>query len=251
MRSIATLLACSLILTACVHKGPNPVDPYEPINREIFKFNMAFDATMLKPPAKFYKAVVPSPLRRSINNAYNNILMLPTTASDLLQGELRQAIKDGWRFLINSTFGIAGLFDVADKSFCLPPHYNDFGITFAKWGHRKSTYIVIPLLGPSTIRDALGLPLNYALTPYPYIPSGVAIYSIAILRYVDLRAQFLETEPIISQALDKYTFIRDAYLQNRNFLITGEQADSDSSLYVDEDEPSDYVDEEPAAPNKG
>ncbi|KTD24542.1 VacJ family lipoprotein [Legionella maceachernii] len=249
MRLIATLIS-SLMLCACIHKGNNPVDPYESMNRKIYNFNMAFDATVLKPPAKLYKAAIPAPVRKSINNAYNNVYMLPTVASDLFQGEWKLAIKDSWRFLINSTFGIAGFFDVADKSFSLPPHYNDFGLTFAKWGHKKSAYLMLPFLGPSTVRDALGLPLDYAFTPYPYIPSGVAIYSIAILRYIDLRSQLLETDAIMNQALDKYAFMRDAYLQHRNFLITGEQADTDASLYVDEVDVSDYVDEESSSTKK-
>lgn len=252
MRLIATLstLIGSLMLSACIHKGNNPVDPYESINRNIHNFNMAFDATMLKPPAKFYKKVVPSPVRRGINNMYNNVYMLPTVASDVFQGQFNSAVKDSWRFLINSTLGIAGFFDVADKGFSLPPHYNDFGLTFAKWGNKKSAYIVIPFLGPSTVRDGLGLPLDYLFTPYPYLPSGVAIYSIAALRYVDLRSQLLEAEPLMDQAIDKYTFIRDAYLQHRNFLITGEQADTDASLYVDGDDVNGYVDEEKPTPLK-
>lgn len=247
MRLTATLvtLASSVVLTACMHKGKNPVDPYEPFNRKIHNFNMAFDATVLKPPAKLYKAVVPAPVRVSINNAYSNILMLPTVANDLLQAEWRYAIKDSWRFLINSTFGVGGLFDVAAKSFSLPPHYNDLGITFAKWGDKNSPYLVIPFLGPSTIRDGMSLPFDYMLTPYFYIPSSALLTSILGFRYVDLRSQFLDKEPLLNEAIDKYTFIRDAYLQYRNFQITGEQQDNGASIYVEEANTSDYVEEEP------
>lgn len=240
-------LMSSLLLAGCVNKGTNPIDPYEPVNREIHKFNMAFDATMLKPPAKLYKAVVPAPVRVSINNAYNNVFMIPTVASDLLQADWHYAIKDTWRFLINSTLGIGGLFDVADKSFSLPPHYNDLGLTFAKWGDKKSPYIVIPLLGPSTIRDGVALPFDYLLTPYPYLASGLAIYSLSGVRYVDLRSQLLDNESILNEAFDKYSLIRDAYLQRRDFLITGKQQDTNASLYLDEQDVVDYVDDvEPA-----
>ncbi len=232
-----------ILLTSCLHKGPNPTDPYESINRETHKFNMAFDATFLKPPAKLYKAVLPAPLRASINNAYNNILMLPTVANDLLQAEGRQAIKDSWRFLINSTFGIAGLFDMAASNFSLPPHYNDLGLTFAKWGDKQSPYIVIPFLGPSTIRDGMGVLFDYTLfTPYPYIRNDAVIYSLLGLRYVDLRSQMFETERLMDEALDKYSFLRDAYLQHRNYLIRGEQGETEN-LYVDEREVGDYLDE--------
>ena len=248
MRLIATLttLVSSLMLSACIHKGPNPADPYECINREIHKFNMAFDATMLKPPARFYKAVIPAPIRTGVNNAYNNVQMLPTVANDLLQAQWRYAIKDTWRFMINSTFGVAGFFDVAEGRFSLPPHYTDLGLTFAKWGDKKSPYIVIPFIGPSTIRDGVGMTFDYTLfTPYPWINNDGVIYGLLALRYVDLRSQLFETERLMDEALDKYAFIRDAYLQHRHFLISGEQQDT-GDLYIDEEEIGDYIDDEPA-----
>lgn len=242
--AISATLISTLMLPACIHKGTNPADPYEPINREIHKFNMAFDATFLKPPAKLYKAVLPAPIRSGINNAYNNVAMIPTVANDLLQAEWRYAIKDTWRFGINSTFGIAGIFDVADPHFGLPPHYNDMGLTFAKWGDKKSPYIVIPLLGPSTIRDGMGMIFDYTvLSPYVYINNDAVIWGLAALRYVDLRSQMFETERLMDQALDKYAFLRDAYLQHRNFRITGEQEDT-GALYVDGEEAGDYIEDE-------
>lgn len=243
--AIMTILLSALMLFACAHKGTNPIDPYEPWNREIHKFNMAFDATMLKPPARLYKAVLPAPIRTGINNAYNNVLMLPTVANDLLQAEWRYAIKDTWRFLINSTFGLAGTVDVADKRFNLPPHYNDLGLTFAKWGDKKSPYIVLPFLGPSTIRDGMGMAFDWMATPYPYLDSAGLIWGLAALRYVDIRSQLFDTERLMQEALDQYSFVRDAYLQHRNFLISGEEQDT-GALYVDEGELGDYIDDEPA-----
>lgn len=211
----------ALSLVGCAHKGTNPADPYEPFNRKIHQFNMAFDAVILKPPAKVYKAVVPPFIRKSINNAFNNIDMVPTVGNDLLQAEGKWAIKDSWRFLINSTLGVAGLFDVAN-SFGLPPHYNDLGLTFAKWGDKKSPYIVLPFLGPSTIRDGSGWLFQFCLyTPYVYIKNDNLVYGLIGLRYIDLRAQLFDAERLMDQALDKYAFIRDAYLQHRNYLING------------------------------
>lgn len=240
-------LAASILLCSCVHKGPHPDDPYEHINREIYKFNTAFDATMLKPVAKLYKAVLPGKVRGGINNAYNNINMIPTTANDLLQREWGQALKDSWRFIINSTIGIAGIWDPAEK-WGLPPHSNDLGITLAKWGDKKSPYIVIPFLGPSTIRDGMAIAFEYTfLTPYPYISNDALLYSLLGLRYVDLRAQLLDTERLMSGALDQYAFLRDAYLQHRQYQITGQQAEETGALYVDEEEElGDYIDDEPA-----
>lgn len=232
-----TTITCSLLLSACTTKGSNPVDPYESLNRKIHTFNMAFDATMLKPPARLYKAVVPAPVRAGINNAYNNVNMLPTVANDLLQGEWQYAYKDTWRFIANTTIGIGGIFDVASR-FSLPPRSNDLGITFAKWGNKQSPFIVIPLLGPSTIRDGMGQMFDYALfTPYPYIKSDALLYSLLGLRYIDIRSQMFDTERLISESYDQYSFIRDAYLQRRNFLITGEQAEADA-LYIDDENDS-------------
>jgi phospholipid-binding lipoprotein MlaA len=231
-------IAGSLLLSACFHKGTHPDDPFEPINRKTHAFNMVFDKYILKPPAKVYKAILPPFLRAGINNAYNNVNLLPTVANDLLQADFNYAIKDTWRFIINSTFGIAGVVDVA-STFSLPPHSNDLGLTFAKWGDKNSPYFVIPLLGPSTIRDGMGMMFDYALfTPYPYINSNAVLYSLLGVRYVDLRSQMFDTDRLIDESFDKYTFIRDAYLQHRHYLITGEQADN-GSLYVgDEDDDS-------------
>ena len=228
-----TIIASNLLLLGCISKGTNPDDPFESINRKTHAFNMVFDKFILKPPAVAYKTLVPSFVRAGINNAYNNVNMLPTVANDLLQAEGNYAIKDTWRFIINSTFGVAGILDVA-STFSLPPHSNDLGLTFAKWGDKKSPYFVIPLLGPSTIRDGMGMMFDYALfTPYPYIHSNGVLYGLLGLRYIDLRSQMLETDRFIEEAFDKYTFIRDAYLQHRNFLITGEQKDN-GALYVGE-----------------
>lgn len=214
---------------SCVTKGPNPADPYEPINRKIHDFNMAFDATVLKPPAKLYIKVLPAKVRAGINNVYNNINMLPTIANDLLQAEGKQTIKDIWRFIINSTIGVAGVFDPA-STFSLPPHSNDLGLTFAKWGDKQSVYIVIPFLGPSTVRDGFGMMFDYAIfTPYAYIVSSQFVYSVLSLRYVDLRSQMVDTEHFIQEAFDRYTFIRDAYLQHRQYLITGTNVVDDSN----------------------
>lgn len=249
MRLIATFttLASSLMLVSCIHKGPNPDDPYESINRSIYKFNTAFDATILKPSAKFYKAVLPAAIRASVNNFYNNIYMIPTVANDLLQGEVNYALRDTGRFMINSTLGLGGIFDIATQ-YHMPMRNTNLGITFAKWGNKKSPYIVIPFLGSSTIRDGMGLLFEYPLlTPYPYINNDAAIYSLIGVRYVDLRSQYLETEHLMDEALDKYAFMRDAYLQHRNFLITGEKPvneGEENELYVDDDSASnDYVEE--------
>ena len=222
------------LLAAFVIQAEGAFDPYENINRKIFTFNQAFDATMLKPLAIGYKKILPAPVRAGINNAYDNVNMIPTVFNDLLQAEWQFALKDTWRFIANTTIGLAGIFDVA-KDMGLPPRSNDLGITFAKWGDTHSPYMVIPFLGPSTYRDAMGLMFNYTfLTPYPYIPSDSVIYGLLSLRYIDIRSQMLENEGLINEGFDKYTFIRDAYLQHRNYQIIGAAQEDSTTLYVAE-----------------
>lgn len=240
----------SMLLVGC-HKGTNPNDPFESFNRKVYAFNDVVDKIILKPPAKLYKAVIPGPVRKSINNAYNNLDLIPTVGNDILQAEGKWAIKDTWRFAVNSTLGVGGLFDVA-VTFGLPPHSNDLGLTLAKWGDKKSPYLVLPILGPSTLRDGTGWLFQFALySPYVYINDPNVVYGLLALRVVDLRSQLFDAERLMDQALDKYSFMRDAYLQHRNYLINGTEED-DGSIYVDDQNAeetaaqeagSDYVDE--------
>ncbi|MCW8397829.1 VacJ family lipoprotein [Legionella sp. PATHC038] len=251
LNSLVISLTGSLVLTGCACKGTNPADPFEPFNRKVYKFNTVFDNVFLKPPAKVYRAVLPAPVRKSVNNFYNNLDLIPTVGNDLLQAEGKWAIRDSWRFIINSSLGVGGLFDVA-KTFGLPPHSNDLGLTLAKWGDKNSPYLVIPLLGPSTLRDGAGWLFQFALySPYVYIHDDTVVYSLLALRYIDLRSQLLDTDRIMDEALDKYAFMRDAYLQYRNHLIAGAHLDT-GTLYVDDKKAdqdaaagvgSDYVDE--------
>ncbi|KTD59717.1 lipoprotein VacJ-like protein [Legionella sainthelensi] len=241
----------SLILSGCVCKGTNPADPFEPFNRKVYKFNTALDNLLLKPPAKVYRAVIPAPVRKSINNFYNNLDLIPTVGNDLLQAQGKWAIRDSWRFIINSSLGVGGLFDVA-KTFGLPPHSNDLGLTLAKWGDKNSPYLVIPFLGPSTLRDGAGWLFQFALySPYVYINDDTLVYSLLALRYIDLRSQLFDTDRIMDEAFDKYAFMRDAYLQYRNHLITGTEPDNGALYSADKkaqqnaaaEVGSDYVDE--------
>ena len=235
MHKPLTIITMTLLVGVCGTTRANPDDPYEALNRKTYKFNQAFDATFLKPPAKLYQAIIPAQIRSGINNVYNNINMIPTVANDLLQAEWNSAIKDTWRFIINSSIGIGGIFDPAEHC-SLPLHSNDVGITFAKWGDKKSPYLVIPFLGPSTFRDGMGMMFNFMMTPYPYLDATLAT-SLVGLRYIDLRSQMFETERLMDEAIDKYAFMRDAYLQHRHYLITGEQEQqqaNDGELYIED-----------------
>lgn len=235
-RLCSVIVLCVFCLSGCIKAGPNPDDPYESINRKIYRFNMVLDRFIIKPPAEFYIAVVPPPIRAGVNNLYNNINMIPTFASDILQGELEHAITDFWRFVINTSLGLGGVFDVASHA-GIPFRENDLGITFAKWGDLNSPYIMVPFLGPSTIRDSMGLVFEYTFfTPYPYVPTALIVEGVLSFRYVDLRSRMFDTDKLMREAPDPYSFMRDAYLQHRRYLIQGEEAVPTGLLYVEEDD---------------
>ncbi|HBB52828.1 MAG TPA: ABC transporter [Legionellales bacterium] len=236
------LVPLLLLLNGCHHTCSHPDDPFENINREIYKMNMAFDATLLKPSATLYYDYVPANIRAGINNVFNNVAMLPTIGNDILQLKGHHAINDFARFYLNSTLGLAGIGDVATQ-LGIPNHRNDFGLTLAHWGNPNSPYIMIPFLGPSTIRDGFGLVVDYTfMTPYPFI-AGRFLYGILGTRYVDLRSQMMDGEHLLHDSLDPYIFMRDAYLQYRRNLIGINQGnsstpaqDTSASLYVPEDD---------------
>lgn len=241
-RRLLVISLITMIFSGCHHYCAHPEDPFESINREIYKFDMAFDATVLKPPAKLYYNYVPASVRGGINNVFNNVAMLPTIGNDILQLQGKHAINDIGRLVLNSTLGLGGIGDVA-TSLGVPIHRNDFGQTLASWGNTTSPYIMLPFLGPSTIRDGFGMVIDYTfLTPYPLIADQI-LYGILTTRYIDLRSQMMDGEPMLQDALDPYIFMRDAYLQYRNNLIHQHQPehlqttseDSSSDLYVPED----------------
>ncbi len=199
---------------------PNPDDPYEPFNRVMFTFNDWIDKLILKPVASVYNAVLPKPVTKSLSNFYSNIDNVPTIINDVLQFNFYQATSDSWRLLINSTVGIVGLFDVASH-IGLEPNTEDFGLTLARWGYEKSNYLVLPFLGPLTVRDAIAWPINYQyMTIYPYINPVSTRYVLYGTGIVVRRAELLRYQDVFQQAtLDKYVFLRNAYMQRRAYLI--------------------------------
>lgn len=202
------------------YKPANPQDPYEPFNRKMYQFNDFIDTYALKPIANLYLKVVPKPVVKGISNIYSNIDTVPTVINDVLQVNFYQASSDFWRLAVNSTVGIAGFFDVA-TSIGLEPNKEDFGLTLARWGYTSSNYLVLPFFGPSTIRDGIGIPVDYyGFSIYPYITPVSQRYQLYGLGIVSHRADLLKFQQLFEQAsLDKYVFLRDAYLQRRNYLI--------------------------------
>ena len=195
-------------------------DPWETFNRPMFYFNDWIDRWFLKPVANLYNTIFPKPLTKGISNMYNNIDTVPTIINDVLQGNLYQAVSDAWRLGINTSIGILGFFDVATE-LGLEPNKEDFGLTLAHWGWANSNYLVLPFLGPGTVRDQVAWPINYEyMTIYPYIHSDAWRYGIYMGGIVVRRAELLRYQNVLDEAaLDRYTFIRDAYFQRRNYQI--------------------------------
>tara|TARA_B110000879_G_C11036654_1_gene457106 strand:+ start:165 stop:983 length:819 start_codon:yes stop_codon:yes gene_type:complete len=237
---VCFLIFSVLLINGCSAKQPTtPSDPYEKINRKTYAFNQALDATLFRPVAKIYQAILPPQVHDGIRNAFNNLQMLPTVANDLLQLQFLRAYKDSWRFLINSTIGIGGIFDVANK-WDLPYSANDFGITLAKWGDKNSPYFVMPFFGPSTFRDSVGITYDYnVMSAYAYLRSRKDAYELIAINTVQIRADLIGTDTLVDDALDEYTLVRDAYLQNRLYNINGEKDTSQAtagSLYIEGEE---------------
>lgn len=207
------LIVFSLNLIGCA-TGTDPQDPYESMNRKIFKFNTKVDKIIYRPVAKTYQKILPNVVQARVTNFFSNFNMIPSTANDALQLNVYQMLMDASRFVVNTTVGIGGLFDPATE-INLPKHSNDLGLTLARWGMKHSPYIVIPFMGPSTFRDVIGTAGNPFLTPYPYITPFWISYTAAAIDKINVRAQLLPADKLVDEAFDPYVFVRDAYLQKR------------------------------------
>ena len=208
--------------------APAAFDPWEKYNRRVHGFNMAVDRALAKPLARGYVAVVPRPVRAGVDNFFDNLGQPVTLVNSLLQGNPRGAANSLGRFLLNSTVGIGGLFDVASKA-KMPNRGEDFGQTLAVWGWQRSRYLEVPFLGPRTVRDVVGLVGDSRLRPVQYIKDDATRASLQALQLVALRAKLLSIEGLMSQgAVDEYALFRDMWLQRRNYQInqTGQGQDA-------------------------
>ena len=217
----ATLAGCSTVQT------PTKGDPLEGLNRTIFTVNDKLDQYALKPVAKGYVFITPQPVRDSVTNFFSNIGDVYIAANNLLQLKITDGVEDIMRIVINTVFGVGGLFDVATLA-KLPKHDNDLGLTLGHYGVPPGPYLVLPLFGPSTVRDAVGSIGNYYVNPLSYInPPGLtwALYGVNV---INTRANLLNASDVLEgAALDKYSFVRNAYLQRRQYLLSdGKQSQS-------------------------
>lgn len=210
------VLLPSLVCAEPAAEAPNP-DPWEGFNRKVFAFNDFADRYVLKPAAKGYQAVTPQFLEDGFHNMFSNLGEVNSILNSLLQAKFRNTADNTGRLLINSTVGLLGFFDVASK-LGIDSHDEDFGQTLGYWGVNPGPYVVLPLLGPRTTRDAFGsIPDGYA-DPLPYLVDHVPTRNeIFAGRVIDTRASLLQAEELVTG--DRYIFLRDAYLQRRNFLV--------------------------------
>jgi len=226
------------LLSACATNAPppderDPADPWEPFNRNMYQFNRTLDKAVVRPVATGYEAVVPDPVETGVTNFFDNLQSLPVIANLALQGRASDSVTMVVRFAMNSVFGLGGLFDVATRS-GVPQYDEDFGQTLAVWGWRESPYLVLPFLGPSTLRDGLSRPVDaYIDVPWREAIDGRE-YAIA-LELIQTRANLLPREKDLEEAYDEYLFVRDAWLQNREFKITGESATPDYDAFLEDD----------------
>ncbi|MBI2508785.1 MAG: VacJ family lipoprotein [Betaproteobacteria bacterium] len=212
------LVSFSLALGGCASTG-NPRDPLEPVNRGIHHFNDGVDHLFIKPVAEVYRGVLPQFARTGISNFFANIGDVIVALNNLLQGKLLQAASDVGRIAVNTTAGLLGVLDVATE-IGLEKHNEDFGQTLGYWSIGNGPYLVLPILGPSTLRDAVGLAADYAANPLTYVDPNRARNALYGLFFVSRRAELLETSRILeTAALDPYEFLRDAYLQRRRNLV--------------------------------
>lgn len=222
-RLLANSVALGAIVVTCgCATGPNrkAEDPLEPMNRAVFSFNDYLDKYIAHPAAAGYQKVTPAPVRTAVRNVFSNVGDIGNLANDLLQLKVTDATEDLVRFAFNSTFGIGGLIDWATAA-GLPKHHQDFGLTLGHYGVPAGPYLVLPLFGPSSIRDATIWIAAYPTAPTSYISweYGVPLFS---LQFVSERADMLGATDILSQAaLDRYAFVRDAYRQRREYLLRG------------------------------
>jgi phospholipid-binding lipoprotein MlaA len=219
MRSLAALLLAALLAGCATTGDRDPKDPWEGFNRKSYAFNEKLDEVVLKPAARGYVKVVPAFAREGVNNFFDNLDDIGTTLNNFLQGKPREGASDLGRFVVNTFLGVFGLWDIATPM-GLEKHYEDFGQTLGVWGVQPGPYLVLPLLGPSTARDAPAKVVDPSWYYSEYVNPESIYWGLWGLDKVRIRANLFQSEKLLDEAaLDKYTFLRDAWLQRRRNMV--------------------------------
>ncbi|MEJ7688418.1 MAG: VacJ family lipoprotein [Variovorax sp.] len=210
--AVAVLVAATGCATG---PGANPADPFEPFNRGVASFNDTVDDAVLRPAAMAYREVLPSPVRTGVNNFFGNLSDVWSFVNSVLQLKLQHSAETFMRVNVNTVFGLGGLLDIASEA-GIDRHSEDFGQTLGRWGVPSGPYLVLPLLGPSTLRDTAALPIDSQGDLLGQIGDIPVRNSLYVLRVIDIRANLLRASQLLGDvALDKYSFTRDAHLQRR------------------------------------
>jgi phospholipid-binding lipoprotein MlaA len=211
-----------LLLSGCATQNlpqkRDPRDPFEPVNRVTYRFNDAIDTAVAKPVARTYKRVAPRLVQRGISNFFDNLTYPAVLVNDLLQGKFAATSNDVVRLVVNTTIGIGGLLDPASAA-GLDKNDEDFGQTLGRWGLRSGPYLMLPLLGPSTVRDGLSRGVDHFADPLIYSDNQTLVWSVRAVGFVDLRARLLDVEKPLESAYDRYALLRSVYLQRREYQV--------------------------------
>lgn len=234
----AAVLAVALLQGCATGPGANPGDPLEPFNRAMFGFNEGVDRAVLKPVATVYRDVTPQPVRTGVTSFFGNISDVWAIVNNLLQGKGEYAADSLARVTTNTLWGLGGIFDVATE-LKIPKHSEDFGQTLGVWGVGSGPYLVLPLLGPSSVRDSAGLIVDYQLDVVSQARNVPVRNSLTTLRAVNVRANLLGAGDVLDQAaLDKYSFTREIYQQRRTSLIGNAPAEKEERFDLPEGAPA-------------
>lgn len=221
------------------------LDPWEPMNRRVHAFNSAIDKGVMRPLARAYMKVVPSPIRTGVSNFFDNLGAPLAFGNLLLQGRPRESVETLGRFLVNTVFGIGGVFDPATKALKMHRHGADFGRTLARWGWHESRYLELPFLGPRTLRDAVGAVGDVSMAPMTYVEHDRTRLSLEALWLIDLRSGLLSLDDLRASAPDEYVLTRDAWMARRRYLVGADRSERDEG---NEALPAYLMEEEPETP---
>ncbi len=245
---IATALVGTLFLSGCAsvpdNAGSDPKDPWEPLNRQIYAFNQGFDTVISRPLAKGYQFITPKPVRESVTRVFKNTMEPANAVNNVAQGKVEDGILSLFRLLINSTVGIAGIFDVAQEV-GIERKEEDVGQTLAVWGIPSGPYFVIPIFGPSTVRDGLAYIPEVFLDPNTYVGEPWFTWPWWGAKYISARERLLPVTDMLENTVDPYVATRNAYLQSRQSAI----ADGDEPAMIQPNSLLDPFAEDEEAPD--